>query len=294
MNAGAGRIDGALTVPEAKPARRRRWRHGGLLYAVPLTVMVAVCFNVPLLMLLTKSLQGEDGIGTEQYRLLFASPVYLDVVRSTLRVATTTTVVCVILGYPLAHWISELRGGRRALALSLVVLPFWVSVLVRTYSWIIILGFNGTLNRVLLELGLVGSPLQLVYNRTGVIVGMSHVLLPFVVFPLVAAMVRIDRRYELAGASLGARPRQVFWSIYLPLTAPALAAGAALTFILALGFFITPAILGGGKVSMIATVLDTLVNRQPRWELASALAVVLLLIASAAYALSRLAARAGR
>ena len=293
MNHVAARAGGTQRAAVASRARRRR-RRGGLLYAAPLAIMVAVCFNVPLLMLLTESLQTEDGNGFEHYQRLFETPVYLDVVRSTLRVATITTVMCVLLGYPLARWISELTGGRRALALSLVVLPFWISVLVRTYAWIIILGFNGTVNRALLELGLVGSPLQLIYNRTGVIIGMTHVLLPFVVFPLVAAMVRIDHRYEAAGASLGARPTQVFWSIYLPLTTPALSAGAALTFILALGFYITPAILGGGKVSMIATVLDTLINRQPRWELASALAVVLLLIASAAYALGRLVARVGR
>jgi ABC-type spermidine/putrescine transport system permease subunit I len=294
MKPGTDRAGDAERPVVPRRARRHQWRRGGLLYAVPLAFMVVVCFNVPLFMLLIESLEGEGGTGFEHYQRLFETTVYRDVIRSTLRVATTTTLLCVLLGYPLARWISELTGGRRALALSLVVLPFWISVLVRTYAWIIILGFNGTVNRALLELGLIGSPLQLIYNRTGVIIGMTHVLLPFVVFPLVSAMIRIDHRYERAGASLGARPSQVFWSIYLPLTTPALSAGAALTFILALGFFITPAILGGGRVSMIATVLDNLVNRQPRWELASALAVVLLLIASAAYALSRLVARVGR
>jgi ABC-type spermidine/putrescine transport system permease subunit I len=171
------------------------------------------------------------------------------------------------------------------IGLALVVLPFWVSILVRTYAWIVVLGNNGVVNRSLLGLGFVDEPLAILYNELGVIIGTTNVLLPFLVLPLFAAMVRIDRRLLMAAAGLGAGPWTVFRRVFLPLTLPALAAGCILVFILTLGFFITPAILGGGRVPMIANMIDMLINRLPRWELAAALSTVLLVATFVCYAL---------
>ena len=158
------------------------------------------------------------------------------------------------------------------------MLPFWVSILVRTYAWIVVLGNGGLVNRALQWLGLTDAPVSFLYNELGVTIGMANVLLPFLVLPLFAAMIRIDDRLLQAAASLGAPPRTIFWKVYFPLTLPALAAGALLVFILCLGFYVTPAILGGGRVPMISNLLDTLINQIPRWEQASAISTILLIV----------------
>jgi putative spermidine/putrescine transport system permease protein len=167
------------------------------------------------------------------------------------------------------------------------VLPFWVSILVRTYAWIVVLGNDGLINRSLQWLGLTADPISFLYNELGVVIGTTNILLPFLVLPLFAAMVRLDERLLQAAASLGASRRTIFWRVFFPLTLPSLAAGAILVFILTLGFFITPAILGGGRVPMIANMLDLLINRLPRWELAAAISTVLLILTLACYAAYR-------
>jgi ABC-type spermidine/putrescine transport system permease subunit I len=172
----------------------------------------------------------------------------------------------------------RLNGRWRLLVLGTVVLTFWVSILVRTYSWIVILGNDGIVNRILVATGLRQEPASFLYNQVGVIIGTTNVLLPFLILPLFAAMVRLDNRLLQAAASLGASRLTIFWKIFFPLTLPAFAAGAVLVFILTLGFFITPAILGGGRVPMIANMMDLLINRLPRWELAAAISTVLLII----------------
>jgi ABC-type spermidine/putrescine transport system permease subunit I len=223
----------------------------------------------------------------EYYQEVIRTPAYLKILVNTFRISATVMVVTCLLGYPLAYWISRLTSLGKIIAITLVILPFWTSILVRTYAWIIILGNKGVVNEAMLDLGLIGSPLQLVFNETGVIIGMVHVLMPFLVLPLLATMIGLDNRLLLAAKSLGARPWTVFWRIYLPLTAPALSAGAVLVFILSLGFYVTPALLGGGKAPMIATVLDTLINRLPRWEIASVLSIILLICCLALFALYR-------
>jgi ABC-type spermidine/putrescine transport system permease subunit I len=168
-----------------------------------------------------------------------------------------------------------------------VVLPFWVSILVRTYAWIVILGNDGVVNRTLQMLGLTAAPVSFLYNQFGVILGTVNILLPFLVLPLFASMLRLDDRLFQAARSLGASDRTVFWRVFFPLTLPSLAAGAILVFILTIGFFITPAILGGGRVPMIANMLDLLINRLPRWELAAAISTMLLIMTLLCYAAYR-------
>jgi putative spermidine/putrescine transport system permease protein len=187
-----------------------------------------------------------------------------------------TTVCCVLLGYPLAWWLHRLRPRARIYALALVVLPFWVSILVRCYAWIVLLGNAGLVNRMLLMLGIVTAPVSIIYNEFGIIVGTANLLLPYFVLPLVAAMMRIDRDLLRAAETMGASETQVFRAVFLPLTLPACAAGALLVFILTFGFYVTPALLGGGRVTMVANLLDLLINQMPDWELASAIATVLL------------------
>jgi ABC-type spermidine/putrescine transport system permease subunit I len=258
----------------------------GAAYVAPLVLFMLLAFNVPIALMLSYSVAAPPDV-LAYYGQIFERAVYLKVLGNTFRIALIATAVCVVLGYPLAYWMRGLPPGGQLIAIALVVLPFWVSILVRTYAWIVILGNDGVVNRMLLGLGLIGAPVSFLYNEFGVILGTANVLLPFLVLPLFAAMLRLDDRLLQAAASLGASSRTVFWRVFFPLTVPSLAAGAILVFILTLGFFITPAILGGGRVPMIANMLDLLINRLPRWELAAAVSTLLLAMTLAFYAAYR-------
>jgi putative spermidine/putrescine transport system permease protein len=258
----------------------------GAAYVAPLFLFMLLAFNVPIILMLSWSIAAPPDV-LAHYAQIFERAVYLKVLGNTFRIALIATAVCVVLGYPLAYWMRSLSPGRQLIALALVVLPFWVSILVRTYAWIVILGNDGVVNRALQGLGLVGAPVSFLYNQFGVILGTVNILLPFLVLPLFAAMLKVDERLLQAAASLGASERTVFWRVFFPLTVPSLAAGAILVLILTLGFFITPAILGGGRVPMIANMLDLLINRLPRWELAAAISTVLLILTLACYAAYR-------
>jgi putative spermidine/putrescine transport system permease protein len=272
-----------MTRLGAETARRMP---AGAAYVLPLLLFMLLAFNLPLALMLSWSVAAPPDV-LAHYGQIFARPVYLKVLGNTFRIALIATVVCALLGYPLAYWMRGLSPGRQLIAIALVVLPFWVSILVRTYAWIVILGNDGLVNRMLEGLGLIATPVSFLYNEFGVILGTTNVLLPFLVLPLFASMVKLDERLLQAAASLGASDWTIFRRVFFPLTLPSLAAGAILVFILTLGFFITPAILGGGRVPMIANMLDLLINRLPRWELAAAISTVLMVMTLACYAAYR-------
>ncbi len=260
----------------------------GFGFIAPLLVLMVVAFNAPIVYMLGLAFWEKGrGFTLEHYEGLVEAPVYLRVLGNTMRIALIATLANIVIGYPLAHWMRGLGSRGRMIAIALVVLPFWVSILVRTYAWIVVLGNGGIVNRALQWSGLTDAPVSFLYNELGVTIGMANVLLPFLVLPLFAAMLRIDDRLLLAAASLGAPPRTIFWKVYFPLTLPALAAGALLVFILCLGFYVTPAILGGGRVPMISNLLDTLINQIPRWEQASAISTILLIVTLAIFAAYR-------
>jgi ABC-type spermidine/putrescine transport system permease subunit I len=262
-----------------------RGSSSGFAFIAPLLVLMVVAFNVPILYMLGLAFWEKGrGFTLEYYEGLLEAPVYLRVLGNTMRIALIATIANVAIGYPLAHWMRGLGQRARLVAFSLVVLPFWVSILVRTYAWIVVLGNGGLVNRALQWLGLTDGPVQFLYNELGVTIGMANVLLPFLVLPLFAAMIRIDDRLLQAAASLGAPPRTIFWKVYFPLTLPALASGTLLVFILCLGFYVTPAVLGGGRVPMISNLLDTLINQIPRWEQASAISTILLIVSLVIFA----------
>ena len=267
-------------------AARRHLIPAGALYVAPLFLLILIAFNLPIVLMLSWSVAAPPDV-LAHYAQVFERAIYLKVLGNTFRIALIATAVCVVLGYPLAYWMRGLSPGRQLIALALVVLPFWVSILVRTYAWIVILGNDGLVNRMLEGLGLIHAPVSFLYNQFGVVLGTANVLLPFLILPLFAAMLKVDDRLLQAAASLGASDRTVFWRVFFPLTLPSLAAGAILVFILTLGFFITPAILGGGRVPMIANMLDLLINRLPRWELAAAISTLLLIITLVCYAAYR-------
>lgn len=255
-------------------------------FVAPLAFLLIIFFNIPITIMLIKSF-SDPFPSLTYYIYLLKHSVYLQVMLNTFKIAVLITVLAIILGYPLAYWMTKLSKRWQMTVVTLVVLSFLVSVLVRAYAWIVLLGNNGIVNSLLLKLGIISEPLQMLYNNLGVNIGTLNLLLPFFILPLYFAMLQIDGTLLKAASSLGATQMNVFWKIYFPLTIRPLISSATLVFILTLGFFITPALLGGGKVSMIANVLDLLINSLSNWELASALSVVLLLVATLFYFLSR-------
>ncbi len=230
---------------------------------------------------LERDLHGSIGSAPAEER------IYLQVLLRTLGISAAVTVLCLLLGFPVAVLLTQVQGRAAEWLMALVMLPFWTSLLVRTAAWVVLLQREGLLNSLLMRLGLVGEPLALIYNRTGVLVAMTHVLLPFMILPVYAVLKDIPPNYLRAAASLGAPPRVAFWRVYLPLAAPGVAGGALMVFILALGYYITPALVGGGGDQMLSYFIAKYTTETGNWGLAAALGLVLLVATYALYALAQ-------
>lgn len=232
------------------------------------------------------------------YARLLQEPVYRQVFSQTALLSAAVTVLTLVLGYPLAFVLSRARPRLRRLMLLVVAVPFWTSVLVRSYAWLVLLQQQGAVNQALIGLGIVEQPIQLVYNGIGVILGMTYVLLPFMVLVIFAALRRIDSTLLIAASTLGANRATIFWRIVLPLSWPGIAAGVMLVFILGLGFFVTPALLGGLRQITVGMVIDVQMNRLLDWAFGSALALslvgIVLTLASLAYRSQDIRRLAGR
>jgi putative spermidine/putrescine transport system permease protein len=202
--------------------------------------------------------------------------VFVGVFMRTFWISAVVAALCALLGYPLAYLLSSLPERVAHPLLVLVLLPFWTSVLVRTTAWMVLLQEQGLVNGMLMKLGLLSEPLQLIYNRSGVYIALTHVLLPYFVLPLYAVMKRISSVTTRAALSLGASPAQAFWRIYFVQTLPGAAAGALTVFVLALGYYITPALVGGAGDQMISYFIAFFTNQSLNWGMAAALSVLLL------------------
>ncbi|MDP3978968.1 MAG: ABC transporter permease [Pseudomonas sp.] len=202
--------------------------------------------------------------------------IYLQLYGKTLNMALVITLFCALLGYPLAYYLANLPANRANLLLVLVLLPFWTSLLVRTTAWIALLQTNGVINSFLLSSGLIGQPLEMLYTSFATIIAMTHILLPFMILPLYSVMRGIDPSYLRAAMSLGAKPIPAFARIYFPMTLPGLSAGALLVFIISVGYYITPALVGGTDGQMISNIIAFHMQRSNNWELAAALGSLLL------------------
>ena len=210
------------------------------------------------------------------YQRLVDVPVYRAVYLKTIRVAFLTTLIGLLLAYPCAYWVSRLSGRARSVAIMLVTLPFMLSVLVRNYVWIVLLQDTGLINQLLKSTGAVDAPVRLMYNELGVLIAMVNMLVPYIFFPVLSALLAIPRDLELASASLGADRFNTFIRVTVPLTATGTAAGCLLTFIVALGFYITPAMLGGAREMMVSNLIAFNVREVLNWPLAFSLATTLL------------------
>ncbi|WP_448954925.1 ABC transporter permease [Labrys neptuniae] len=222
--------------------------------------------------------------------------IYLDLLARTLGVAASVTILCALLGYPLAHAMARSGPRLRLVLLFVVMLPFWTSLLVRATAWIVLLQRKGVLNETLVAAGLLADNqrLELIYNLTGTIIVMVHVLLPFFVLPVYSVMSGLSGAYARASASLGARPFYTFWRVYLPLTYPGIASGGVLVFVLSLGYYVTPALVGGRTGQLISNQIAFHMQKSLNWGLAAALGSILLaIVVLIALMLPRLAKRGG-
>jgi putative spermidine/putrescine transport system permease protein len=219
--------------------------------------------------------------------------IYISNLKRTLWIALVVTLACIVLGYPVAFLIATAPARLAKILILLVLLPFWTSLLVRTAAWVIVLQKAGIVNDVLVGLGVVDEPLALIFNRTGVYIAMVHILLPFMILPLYSVMKGIPGDHVRAAASLGAKPWAAFLGVYFPQTLPGLAAGCLLVYVIALGFYITPMLIGGGSDQMLAYLIAEFATNTANWGLAGALAMVLLICISVLYPLYQRFAGAG-
>ncbi|SEF15836.1 putative spermidine/putrescine transport system permease protein [Rhizobiales bacterium GAS191] len=254
------------------------------LAALPLALYLLVLFVVPVAGLLRLSFGGDAGMFGNYLRILEV-PAYRTSLVTTFEISAMVTLISVVMSYPVAYLMASVRPRLAKVLTLCVLLPFWTSALVRTTAWIILLQRNGVLNSMLVGSGLIREPIAFVYNLPGVLIGMSHVLMPFVVLPLYGAFRGIDPSVVQAAETLGAGPLALCRRIFLPLTAPGVLAGATIVFMSALGYYVTPALMGGAAQTMIAQMIAFNVNTQLNWGLAAAMSVVVLVVTLILFAL---------
>ncbi|MDO8474827.1 MAG: ABC transporter permease [Candidatus Rokubacteria bacterium] len=266
------------------PVRAARWQGRHQVMLVPLLIFLAVFFAYPLLDTFLRSIGAPDQPFTlAHYRRVIDRPVYLRLFQITFEIAFSTSAVTLFLGYPVAYLMTRARPRALSLCLVCVLTPFFTSVLVRTYAWMVILSPEGVLNQSLAKLGL--GRVELIYNRPGVLIAMTYTLLPYMVLTLYSVFRGIDLKLFLAAYNLGASDWQVFHRVFLPLSLPGVAGGFLLVFILGLGYFITPSLMGGPGDQMVAMVIYEQVERTLNWHFASALSIILLVVTLAGFLL---------
>jgi putative spermidine/putrescine transport system permease protein len=242
---------------------------------LPVLAFLFLLFVFPISIALYKSFWDPD-FSFKHYYHFFTQPLYLNVILSSFRISLIVAFVCLILGYPYAYLAAAVSERRAGKLLFFAILSFWISLLVRNYAWIVLLGRRGIINTALLQLGILSQPAKLVFNTIGLTIGMVHVMLPFMILSLYSVMSGIDRNLLKAAQSLGANRIQSFVKVFFPLSLPGVYGGFLMVFITSIGFFITPALLGGAKDTMIAQLIAENVTTLLNWGLAFAASFVLL------------------
>ncbi|WP_421993850.1 ABC transporter permease [Roseococcus sp.] len=255
------------------------------LMLAPALILLFGVFLLPIGWFLVGSLQELGSLAElweEAQDVLFSGTV-MRVMLNTNGIGAIVTLLVLVIGYPVSYALSRAKGLAFTAILLCIVLPYFTSTIVRTYAWMVLLGRNGLINQILLGLGFVDAPLELMYNRTGVIIGMTYVLLPYMVLTLFAAMKAVDHRLLQAAEGMGASPATVFLKVFMPLTLHGVIAGVLITFILAIGFFVTPALMGGPGDIMIAMLIEREVELTQNWPAAAMMTLVLLAVTMVLY-----------
>jgi ABC-type spermidine/putrescine transport system permease subunit I len=276
----------SATISQTMPPQSKRQLHlpsalGAFALTWPGLILLGLLFVFPLTRLFALSFEGGDFVWYT--KALTSDGLYLTILRRTFEISAIVTFCCLVVGYPVAFLLATTTPFWRSVGFAFVMLPLWTSVLVRTYAWMVLLGRNGIINRVLLDSGLMDEPLRLLNSQMAVILGMVHVMLPFMILPIYSAVTRIDPDLPKAARGLGASTFGVVRTVYLPLTLRGVVAGVTLVFVVSLGFYITPALLGGGKVTMFAMLIEQQVREFLAWNFAGALSVILLVVTLAVF-----------
>lgn len=252
--------------------------------ALPALILIILFFLVPVVALLLRSV-SEPVPGLQNYATLFGDGTYARVFFNTFLVATVVTAVTVIVAFPVAWMLAIMPPALGSIVFGIIILSMWTNLLTRTYAWMVLLQRTGVINRTLMDIGLISEPLPLINNLTGVTIGMVYIMLPFMILPLVGTLRAIDPMTLRAAALCGASPFDAFRRVLLPLSLPGIAAGGLMVFVMSLGYFVTPTLLGGTSNMMLAGMIAQMIQSLLNWGLGSAAAFILLLVTMALYAL---------
>lgn len=244
-------------------------------FLFPALALLLVFFLYPMVTFLAQGLFDPD-FTLEHFNKAFGRPVYLKILWKTLKISAWTTLLCFVIGYPVAFTMAHATGKTKMLIITFVLIPFWTSVLVRMFAWMALMGRDGVINRALLQTGLIDQPMEMLFTQFAVLVGMVHYMLPYMILPIYAVMTGIPKNLMDAAANLGAPPAKTFWRIYFPLSLPGIGAGGLLVFIISMGFYVTPALLGGSKDVMLAQIIEQQISDTLNWGFAAALSAILL------------------
>ncbi|HDR4911415.1 TPA: spermidine/putrescine ABC transporter permease PotB [Bacillus cereus] len=255
----------------------------GKLLALPTVAWLLIFFLIPLLFVLGFAFMQRGAYGTVEMQFTLENisrvfdPLYLGTLWETVKIAVITTVICLLIGYPFAYTITIVDRKYRSILLLLATIPFWINFLVRSYAWIVILRSQGLVNTLLLKLGIISEPLNLLYNTPSVILGMVYSLLPFMILPVYAAIEQLDKRKLEAAYDLGATPIKAFWNITVPMTMSGIATGSILVFVSSIGMFVVSDVMGGSKVALIGNVIQNQFLGARDWPFGSALSIIVVL-----------------
>jgi putative spermidine/putrescine transport system permease protein len=267
-----------MTSNAALAREERKEDTAMLLLLTPALIMVVLLLILPMCWLALQSVQTDDGFSLANYVRIFQEGIYWETFALTFKISFLVTVLSILLGFPIAYAASRFQGFWANLILICVVIPFWTSVLVRSYAWLVLLQRRGLVNQALMDMGIIDQPLNLMHNTTGTVIGTLHVMLPFMVLPLYSVMKKIPQDLLQASESLGAKPFYTFRRVFLPMAAPGVMAGSILVFVICLGFFITPELLGGGRTILVSMLVQRNVELYHAWGAASAVGLVLLAV----------------
>jgi ABC-type spermidine/putrescine transport system permease subunit I len=260
-------------------------KNRSFLLFVPIALLLAPFFLAPMTVIGSESFRGKASV-VDEYVQVFSDTGIRTVLADTFYVALMVTLVSLLVGYPVAYVLSRLKGRMANIGVFLIFLPFWVSTVIRSFAWMILLGRNGPVNLLMEYLGLIADPIRFIDNGVGLMIAMTYIMIPFMVIPLLNGLRAIDPNLLRAAAVLGANPARQFVIVTLPLSLPHVAVGCAIVFVTSLGFFVTPSLLGGDLV-MVSMLIQEQANRLLDWPLASALAIVVLLLTIVVFALLR-------
>lgn len=263
------------------PIKRRSWKQNpfisSLLMALPALILLIVFYFYPLIKLIPLSL-FEEGFTLKHFIRFFSEPLYYKTLLSTLRLSLIVTVCIFAMGYPVAYLLSIARPRMAAFLSIFVIVPFWMSILVRTYAWMVLLQRTGIINTFLIRIGLIEEPLRMIYTEFAITLGMIHILLPFLVLPVYSVLKGIDPNLKFAAMTLGASSTTAFFKVTFPLSIPGVASGILLVFVQALGFYVTPMLLGGPQNLMVSGLIDRQMFRFLNWPFGATISLVLLLV----------------